>query len=201
LTGVNTALHRTILACALALCLGGAATAAETLTGDPNHSGAEFVVTHLTISHVHGTIPVTSWSGTNGPGNVPTSLVATLDVKAIDTKTADRDADLRSDNWFDVSKYPTMTFKSTSIVPGSAGTFTMNGDLTMHGVTKPVTLAGKVEGAIVDSHGRRHVGYSATGTLDRRDFGLNWGKTTPGGGLIVSNDVTITLNAEAIVSN
>ncbi len=131
---------------------------------------------------------------------MPASVTATLDVKAIDTKTADRDADLRSDNWFDVSKYPTITFKSTSIVPGLNGAFTMNGDLTMHGVTKPVTLTGKVEGSVVDSHGRRHVGYSATGTIDRRDFGLNWGKTTPGGALIAGNDVTITLNAEAIVS-
>jgi polyisoprenoid-binding protein YceI len=197
---VNTALYRTILTCALALGLGAAATAAETLTGDPNHSGAEFVVTHLTISHVHGTIPVTSWSGTNGAGDVPTSVIATLDVKSIDTKSADRDADLRGDSWFDVTKYPTITFKSTSIVAGAGGAFTMNGDLTMHGVTKPVTLAGKVEGSIVDSHGRRHIGYSATGTLDRRDFGLTWGKTMPGGALIASNEVAITLNAEGIVS-
>ncbi len=194
------ALHRSILTCALVLSLGAGACAAETLTGDPNHSGAEFVVTHMTISHVHGTIPVLSWSGTNGAGDVPASVTATLDAKGIDTKTADRDADLRSANWFDVTKYPTITFKSTWIVPGLNGAFTMNGDLTMHGVTKPVTLTGKVEGSVVDSHGRRHVGYSATGTIDRRDFGLNWGKTTPGGALIAGNDVTITLNAEAIVS-
>jgi polyisoprenoid-binding protein YceI len=196
---VNAILHRLALVCALLPTLAGAASAAETLTGDPNHSGAEFVVTHLTISHVHGTIPVTSWSGTSGPGDVPVSVTATLDAKGIDTKSADRDSDLRGDSWFDVAKYPTITFRSTSIAPGLNGAFTMVGDLTMHGVTRQVTLAGKVEGAVVDSHGRRHVGYSATGTIDRRDFGLNWGKTTPGGSLIASNEVGLTLNAEAIV--
>jgi polyisoprenoid-binding protein YceI len=194
-------LHRIALTCALAAALAGAASAAQTLTGDPNHSGAEFVVTHLTISHVHGTIPVTTWSGIDGQGDVPSNLSATLDAKGIDTKSADRDSDLRGDAWFDVSKYPTITFKSTLISPGlNSGTFTMTGDLTMHGVTKQITLAGKVEGSVVDSRGRRHIGYSATGTIDRRDFGLNWGKTTPGGALVAGNEVSLTINAEAVVS-
>jgi polyisoprenoid-binding protein YceI len=70
----------------------------------------------------------------------------------------------------------------------------------MHGVTKPVTLDCQVVGSIVDGHGHKHVGYSATGTLDRRDFGLLWGKSTPGGALVASNDVQITLNAEGVVS-
>jgi len=192
---------------ALALALGGAfvcalatGALADTLVGDPNHTGAEFVVTHLAISHVHGTIPVTTWSATTGSGDLPTTLSATLDARAIDSKSADRDSDLRGSDWLDVAKYPTITFKSTSVAPGANGTFKLTGDLTLHGVTKPVTLDGKVEGSLVDSHGRRHIGYSATTTIDRREFGLLWGQATPAGVLVAGNDVTINLNAEGIVA-
>jgi polyisoprenoid-binding protein YceI len=194
---------RRVLPIALALAVAsrlGTVAFADTLTGDLNHSGAEFVVTHLSISHVHGTIPVSAWSATTGPGDIPTGLTATLDARAIDTKSSDRDSDLRGADWLDVAKYPTITFKSTSVQPGQNGAFKLNGELTLHGVTKPVTLDGKVEGSIVDSHGRKHIGYSATTTIDRRDFGLNWGKTTPGGVFIAANDVAITINAEAIVA-
>lgn len=177
-----------------------AAATAETLAGDPDHTGAEFVVTHLALTHVHGTIPVTAWSATTGPGDVPVTLTATLDARAIDSKSADRDSDLRGADWLDVAKYPTISFKSTSAQPGPNGRFRIVGDLTLHGVTKPVTLDGKVEGSIVDGRGRRHVGYSATTTIDRRDFGLNWGKATPAGVMIAGNDVTITLNAEGVVA-
>ena len=183
---------------ALALMLAGAASAA-TLTGDPNHTGAQFVVTHLAISQVHGSIPVTSWDGTTGADDVPTSVTATLDARGIDTKSPDRDSDLRGTDWFDVGKYPTITFVSTAAHPGTGGAFKLDGNLTMHGVTKPVTLDGKVLGSIVDSRGRKHIGFSATATVDRRDFGLLWGKTMPGGALIAGNDVTITINAEGVV--
>jgi polyisoprenoid-binding protein YceI len=178
----------------------GLAALAETITGDTNHSSSEFVVTHLAISHVHGTIPVTAWSGTISTGDVPASVSATLDASAIDTKSADRDSDLKGADWLDVAKYPTIAFKSTNIQAESGGAFKMTGNLTLHGVTKPVTLDGKVEGSVVDQRGRKHVGYSATTTIDRRDFGLNWGKTTPGGALVAANEVAITINAEGVVS-
>jgi polyisoprenoid-binding protein YceI len=190
---------RTLLAVVALVALPVAALA-DTLTGDPNHTGAEFVVTHLGISHVHGTIPVTSWTATTGADDVPTTVSATLDARGIDTKSADRDSDLRGSDWFDVAKYPTITFKSTAVERAAGGAFKLSGTLTLHGVTKPVTLDGKVEGALVDSKGRRHVGYSATTTIDRRDFGLTWGKTAPGGAFIAGNDVTIALNAEGIAA-
>jgi len=190
----------TLAAAAAFICAAGAAASADTLTGDTNHTEAEFVVTHLAISHVHGTIPVTAWSATTGAGDIPQTLTATLDARAIDSKSSDRDSDLRGSDWLEVDKYPTITFKGTSVQPGSNGTFKLAGDLTLHGVTKPVTLEGKVEGSLVDSHGRRHIGYSASTTIDRRDFGLLWGHTTPGGALIAGNDVTITLNAEGVVT-
>ena len=90
-----------------------------------------------------------------------------------------------------------MTFVSKSIT-GSPQNFTIVGDLTMHGVTKPVTLTAKSIGKMTDARNRTHIGYSATTTLDRRDWGLNWGRTTPGGSLIAGNDVTLDLNVEVV---
>jgi|SRR5271165_5404133 len=190
--------------CSLLVLLLGAVpsmAAAVTLTGDPSHSSATFSVMHLAISNVAGSIPVVSWNGTTDAGYMPTSVNATLDAKGIDTKEADRDSDLRSDRWFDVAKYPTMTFKSSKIEPGPSGTFKMTGDLTMHGVTKPVSLEGKLLGTVKDGRQRIHVGYTATTTIDRRDFGLNFAGTVPEGQLVAGYDVTITINAEGIVAS
>jgi polyisoprenoid-binding protein YceI len=186
---------------AFSSALAGAASGASaaTITGDAAHTSAEFVVTHLTISQVHGTIPVTAWQTVTDSAYVPQSLTATLDATGITTGDADRDKDLRSADWFDVTTYPTITFTSTKITLGPNNSFTAVGNLTLHGVTKPVTLQGQVLGSVVDAKGNRHVGYTATTTIDRRDFNLNWGKTTPGGELIVAYSVTLNLEAEGIV--
>ena len=121
----------------------------------------------------------------------------TLSAKDIDTQSADRDRDLRSADWFEVDKFPTMTFVARSIT-GSPQALSIAGDLTMHGVTKPVTFTAKEIGKMTDARGRTHVGYSATTTLDRRTWGLNWGRTTPGGSLVAGNDVSIDLNVELV---
>jgi len=184
---------------AVAFGLLAAPALAADYTVDPNHTQAEFTVTHLAISHVHGAIPVTGGAVTLGPGDLPTKITATLSVKDLDTKAPDRDKDLRSADWFDTDKYPTMTFVSTQI-SGTPQAFTVTGNLTFHGVTKPMTLTAKEEGRIADGRGRTHIGYSATGTIDRREWGLNWGRTTPGGALVAGNDVTISLNVEAVAS-
>jgi len=99
----------------------------------------------------------------------------TFSTKDIDTQSADRDRDLRSADWFEVDKYPTMTFVSRT-VSGTPQSFTVAGDLTMHGVTKPVTLNAKELGKMTDARNRVHVGYDVTTTIDRRDWGLNWGR-------------------------
>ena len=164
---------------------------------DANHTQATFTVTHLAISRVSGKVPVTSGTVTLGATDLPTAVSVTFSAKDIDTQSADRDRDLRSDNWFDVEKFPTMTFVSKTI-SGTPQAFTIVGDLTMHGVTKPVTLTAKTLGKMTDARNRTHVGYSATGTLDRRDWGLNFGKTTPGGSLIAGNDVTLDINVEVV---
>jgi polyisoprenoid-binding protein YceI len=164
---------------------------------DTDHTQAEFTVRHLAISTVRGQVPLTSGTISIGPGDLPTAVSATLDVANIETQDADRDKELRGSEWFEVDKYPTMTFVARK-VSGTPAAFTIEGDLTFHGVTKPVTLTAKEEGKIVDGRGRTHVGYSAGATIDRRDWGLNWGRTTPGGELVVANDIAIDLNVEAV---
>jgi len=187
--------RRTILAIVMVLALAAPALAAD-FTLDPNHTQAEFTVVHLGFSHVRGQIPLVNGTVSIGADDVPTAVSATLSAKDIDSHSADRDRDLRGGDWLDTDKFPTMTFVSKQIT-GTAQNFTVVGDLTMHGVTKPVTLTAKEEGKSPDARGRMHIAYTATGTIDRRDWGLNWGKTTPGGSLIASNDVTIGLNIEA----
>jgi polyisoprenoid-binding protein YceI len=168
---------------------------------DLNHTQATFSVVHLGFSHVTGVIPVSGGSLTLGSGSIPTAVTATLNVAAIDSKSSDRDGELRGPGWFDVATYPTMTFVSTKIDGTNPAAFSIVGNLTMHGVTKPVTLAASYTGKLVDGRGATHVAYSATTTIDRRDFGLNFGRTVPGGALIAGNDVTITLSVEAVASS
>ncbi len=189
-------LRHSIAAAALVTALAAPALAAD-FAVDPAHTQAEFTVTHLAISHVRGQIPVVSGTIAIGANDVPTGINVTLSAKDIDTHDAGRDKDMRSADWFDTDKFPTMTFVAKKIT-GTAQIFSIVGDLTLHGVTKPVTLAAKEEGRMTDARGRTHIGYTATTTIDRRDWGLNWGRTTPGGALIAANDVAINLNVEAV---
>jgi polyisoprenoid-binding protein YceI len=159
---------------------------------DTSHSSAEFDVLHLGISHVRGTIPITSAEATTPAGQTrPSSVQATLDIARIDTHQSRRDNDLRSDHWFDVAKYPTMTFASTDVKGTSDSTFLITGNLTLHGVTKPVTLQATFGGRGPGMKGEPHVAYTATTTIDRRDFGM-------GGGVpVVGTAITISLSIEA----
>ncbi len=164
---------------------------------DANHTQAQFTVVHMGFGHVQGQIPVAGGTVTTGTGDLPTAITATLSVKDIDSHSADRDRDLRGADWFEVDKFPTITFVAKQIT-GTPQAFKIVGDLTMHGVTKPVTLNGKEVGKITDTRGRTHIGYSASGTLDRRDWNLVWGRTVLGGALIAGNDIALDLNVEAV---
>ena len=170
-----------------------------TWSADPGHSIAEFSVVHLGVTHVHGSILITQASiVTPAQGYVPTSIDAALDPASIDTRNSDRDNDLRGPQWLDVASYKTMTFKSTNVVAGPNDTFTASGDLTIHGVTKPAVLAGHIDGTTVDGRGRHRVSYSATTTIKRQDFGLNWAQQTPGGTFVAGDNVDISINIEAV---
>ncbi len=166
-------------------------------TFDPVHTTAEFSVTHLALTKVTGKIPVVSGSLSAGASDVPTAASVTLSAKDLNTQEADRDQELHGPDWLDVTKYPTISFVAKKI-EGTPQAFTMMGDLTIHGVTQPVTLAGQFAGKVTDARGHTHAGCSATTTIDRRQWGLNWGKTTPGGALIAGYDVAITINVDAI---
>jgi polyisoprenoid-binding protein YceI len=190
-------LHRRsvqVAAAALFTVLAAPASAAE-WTFDPPHTQATFTVTHLAISKVRGTIPLVAGTLTPGSNELPSAVSATFDVSKLDTHDAQRDASLRSADWFDVAKYPTMTFVSTKIT-GTPQEFHVLGNLTMHGVTKPVTLDAKLEGTLVDNKGIRHLAYAASTTFDRRAWGLTWGNVS-GGQLIAGYDVTVDLEVDA----
>ena len=191
-------LHRTVFLCLTAvLAIGGPANVAAqaSATLDPNHTATHFAAKHLLISTVQGSIPIKSTSVTLGEDYIPTSVEATMEMTKIDTHNEKRDGDLRSERFLDVAQYPEMTFKSTKITH-QGNNLVINGDLTIRGVTKPVVLNGTIEGTVKDNRGRTHVGYAASTKIDRRDF--NVGSTIPAA--VVSNEIDITIEAEAIVS-
>ncbi|MDQ6941220.1 MAG: YceI family protein [Candidatus Eremiobacteraeota bacterium] len=187
---------RPLLAAAFVAAFTTPALAADYLV-DANHTQASFAVTHLAISRVTGKVPVTGGTVSLGSNDVPTAISMTLSAKDIDTQSAGRDRDLRGADWFDVEKFPTMTFTAKTIT-GTPQALTVAGYFTMHGVTKPVTFTAKEIGKMTDQRGRTRVGYSANATLDRRQWNLNFGAATPGGSLIAGNDVTIDLNVEIV---
>jgi polyisoprenoid-binding protein YceI len=166
---------------------------------DPTHSHAAFTVRHLVISNVRGEFGKMTGTVTLDEEDVTKSSVeATIDATTIDTREPKRDADLRSANFFDVEKYPTITFKSTKVEKDGDGKLKVTGDLTMHGTTKPVVL--DVEGptdAIKDMQGNARRGLHATTKLNRRDFGLNWNKVVEAGP-VVGDEVQIEIAAELV---
>jgi polyisoprenoid-binding protein YceI len=182
-----------LFALGIAFASPAALAAAPAATVDPDHTSASFSVRHLTLTTVSGTIGIKDATIVLGDKNLLKEADATLDLQTIDTHETDRDKDLRSGRWFDVANDPLMTFKSTKIDPGPGDTMTITGDLTFHGVTKPVTLSAKYEGSVKDQKGVTHLGYSATTTIDRTAWGI--GANFPPA--IVGNDVTITLELEA----
>jgi polyisoprenoid-binding protein YceI len=185
------------LASALAVPLPARAQAAM-WTIDAGHSAAQFTVRHMIVANVKGQFDGPTGTVTFDPANIPGTLRvdASIDARTINTRNADRDKDLRSDLFFDVNRFPTITFKSKR-AEGAAGRFRVTGDLTMHGVTKEVVL--DVEGptaAIKDIWGNTRVGATASTVVDRRDFGLLYSRILEGGGAVVGNDVTISIDLE-----
>jgi polyisoprenoid-binding protein YceI len=185
----------TMLAVVFALPAGAATSAWQI---DPNHSSAQFAVKHLALSTVRGAF--TKVSGTvqlDDKDISKSSVEVTIDAASVDTRVADRDKDLRGDHFFDVEKYPTITFKSTKVEQVSPGQLKVTGDLTIHGTTKSVVL--EVEGPTPpakDPWGNQRVAASATTKVNRQDYGVKWNATMDNGGLVVGNDVTITIDVE-----
>ncbi len=174
--------------------------AATTWNIDPAHSVAEFKVKHMMISNVKGSFPKVSGVLTLDEADVTQSNVeATIDVSSIHTRDDLRDGHLKSADFFDVEKFPTMTFKSTGVKITGAGEGTVEGDLTIRDVTRKVVF--DVEGPTApakDPWGNLRVAISATTKISRKDFGLVWNAALETGGVLVGDDVTITLDVQFI---
>lgn len=188
------------LAFLLALFLAlSAAAQTSTWTIDPKHSTAQFTVRHLAISNVSGNFTnVTGTIDLNEKDITQSQVRAVIDVSSVDTRVSDRDKDLRSPNFFDVEKYPTIEFKSKRIA-NSGGKLQVIGDLTMHGTTREVTL--DVDGPtpeLNDPWGNVRRGFSASTTLNRKDFGLTYNHALKTGEAVVGDNVKIQIDLELI---
>ena len=167
---------------------------------DPAHTSVQFSIRHMMISNVRGEF--SKVSGTvRGDQADPTraQVEATIDTTSIDTREPKRDEHLKSPDFFDVAKYPTMTFKSKKIEKAADHRYKVTGDLTLHGVTREVVL--DVDGPtapMTDPRGNLRAGAEATAKINRQDFGLKWSKTLDGGGVMVGDEVAITVDVEGV---
>jgi polyisoprenoid-binding protein YceI len=187
-----------LLASLAALAPALALAAPSTWTIDPPHSAAGFAVKHLVISTVRGEFTKLSGTIALDDKDVTRSTVeATVEVSSIDTRVADRDAHLKSPDFFDVAKYPTITFRSTRVAKAGEGKLQITGDLTLHGVKRPVTLEATTSPEVKGPGGELRRGFAATGKISRQDFGLTWNKVVEAGPM-VGDEVTLTLDVEAV---
>lgn len=182
-----------------ALALGAAAQEKPaTYAIDPAHSSVTFRVRHL-LTKVDGRFGEFTGTVTGDPKKPETASVAfTIKAASIDTRVEKRDAHLRSADFFDAEKYPEITFKSTRITSKGGDAYDVAGVLTMHGVSKEVVLPVSFLGEIKDPWGKTRAGFSLALTLNRKDFGINWNKTLDQGGLMLGDDVDVTIDLEAV---
>ena len=183
----------------LLVCMPITKTFAADYTIDSDHSSITFKVRHLAISSVSGRFSEFAGMFSYDPNNVTTSKTdATIKIKSINTEQAKRDDHLRSPDFFDAAKFGEITFKSSAVKNPTAEGFQLLGDLTMHGVTKPVTLDVTVGGLGKDMYGNERAAFSATTKIDRKDWGLTWSKTLDTGAVVVGDEVTVNLEIEGI---
>ncbi|HUK66450.1 MAG TPA: YceI family protein [Anaeromyxobacteraceae bacterium] len=165
---------------------------------DPAHSQAAFTVKHLVITSVRGEFAKTAGTVVLDDENPARSKVeATIDASTVSTRNPDRDAHLRSPDFFDVAKYPTITFKSTHVDVVSPGELKVAGDLTLHGITKPVVLEVSESAEVKGMSGETRRAFSASAKINRQDYGLKWSKMVDAGP-VVGDEVAISLEIEAV---
>ena len=175
-------------------------TSTSTWKIDPVHSGAEFKVKHMMISNVKGQFTAVTGVATLDETDVTKSRIeASIDAASINTRDVQRDAHLKSADFFDVEKFPTLSFKSKRVARVGGDELAVTGDLTIHGVTREVTF--DVEGPTLpakDPWGNTRIGISATTKISRKDYGLTWNAGLETGGFLVGDDVTVTLDVEFV---
>lgn len=167
---------------------------------DPQHSSAQFAVRHMAISTVRGAFSKVNGTVVLDDKDITKSTVdVTIDVSTVDTREPARDNDLRSDRFFDVAHYPTLTFKSKKVEQVAAGKLRVTGDLTIRGTTKEVIL--DVDGPtspVKDPWGNQRAAANATAKINRQEFGMKWNATLDNGGVVVGDDVNIIIDLEMI---
>ena len=174
-------------------------TRTSTWTIDPTHSIAEFAVKHLVVTTVKGRFrdfEATLSIDEANPEN--SSVTASIDVASIDTNLPDRDAHLRSDDFFNAEQYPKITFASTRVTKSGESDYKVHGVLTIRDVSRPVVLNTEFEGEIDDPWGNRRAAFTATTQISRKEFGVKWNQLVETGGAVVSDNVKITLHIEAV---
>ena len=170
-----------------------------TWTIDPAHSDVSFSVKHMMVSKVRGRFSAFEGELVTAEDPLQSSVTATIDMASIDTNQAQRDAHIRSADFFEVETHPTMTYRSTGIRPDGED-FLVDGELTLKGVTKPVTLTLELGGFGPDAFGGTRAGFSASTTINRRDFGVDISMPMDGGGVVVGDKITINLDIQAVLA-
>ncbi len=166
---------------------------------DPTHSSAEFAVRHMMVATVKGAFKTLSGHvDLNEDRWEDSHIEAEIDAASVDTGVADRDTHLRSPDFFDVAQHPKIAFRSAAIEPDGKDSGKVHGELTIRGITKPVTLDVSYLGEIKDPWGNRRRGYSAEATLNRKDFGMTWNMVLDTGGVLVGDKIKVALNIETV---
>jgi polyisoprenoid-binding protein YceI len=165
---------------------------------DPVHSEVGFTVRHMMVSKVRGRFTAFSGEIVTGPDPLDSSVTAEIDLGSIITGNEQRDGHIRSADFFDVETHPTMTYRSTGVRHHGDG-YVVDGKLTLKGVTRDVPLALELNGFGPDAYGGTRAGFTATAEISRSDFGVNWNAAIEGGGVVVSDKVTIQLEIEAVL--
>jgi polyisoprenoid-binding protein YceI len=186
-----------LTACALVLLAG--TSRAEVYNADPAHSEVIFSVRHMAgVSKVTGRFnEFTATINGDAAKADAASVEFTIKAASIDTKEAGRDKHLKSPDFFDVEKFPDITFKSSKITAKGQNKYDVAGTLTMHGVSKDITLPVTMAGPVKDPRGNERFGFEVTTTLNRKDYGISWNKALDAGGVVVSDEVQVAINMEA----
>ena len=167
---------------------------------DPVHSEVSFVVRHMVVSKVRGRFDTFEGEFVTAEDPLQSSATVSIDLRSVNTGNSDRDNHVRSGDFFDVETYPTMTYRSTGIRQGG-GDFLLDGELTIRGVTRPITLKLEVNGFGPDAYGGTRSGFSASGELNRQDFGVSYNGPIPGadGAMVLSDKVSLTIEVEGVL--
>jgi len=170
-----------------------------TWTLDPTHTDVSFTARHLMVTKVRGRFPLVAGSVTIGENPLESSVEATLDVAGVESGEKGRDDHLRSEDFFHAEQHPTITFRSTRVEDAGDDTYRVAGDLTIKGVSRPVTLDLEYLGTVTSPWGDQRAGFSASAEVNRKDWGLEWNVALEAGGVVVGDKIKLNIDAEAIL--